>query len=779
MTYSVFVRGLALALPLACCGFSLQAQSAPAPSAPASTDQAAQENAVQLPEFDVTAAKANPYLAEQATSVSRVGGDIIDAPFTVNVVSSTLLNNLGANAGYDVDRYFAGLSAGRGAGVEGIMDRQDFRGFESFARTIDDFSSFEYPSGNGFQGNFDPEFVERQELVMGPDTILSPTGTPGGSVNVITKSPAFTESTDLSAEFGNYNADKYSLDTTGPAGPHLAYRVILDDQDTPTYIPGSAFQHNGAVMLTYDFQNQGALKFKWFYEDWGQRGEAANANDWGEEIYTPDTVNATLAETPEPGYGYRSWNGSSTWSRRNDRINIGELEYTMPIFDVVSMRLAAQYMEDHWLQDTAYPSVSPSVTYNQSTGYATAINLPASFNIQSMPVVGQYGDSVWRGVQLENDYAANFHPGGVSIEPVMGWAYEQGRYLYDYSAQDNNPADLPNVDLLANNGAQLVGAAQHPPLSDYTHSPSNNPQFGVQKQVYALTKVGLYGDRVFLTGGVSRIYEDTFSYKTTAYVADPPNLEEFVGPYSETVLDSQKDTFLGGAVLKPTENTSIYYTFSTNAAITSYNNAPVWQSGKQHEFGFKAGFFNQRLQLSGDHFQITQSNLVTPNPIFNVDTSAPPNLLVNATSKGYELNLVGGITPDLSVIGSITAMKFRDAFGRRVRNVPDHLANLLLSYQFEGALKGANVFAGVVHSGDVAGETVTGSTSLGVPEQPSFYVAGWTVLNVGTAYSWSRYRINLNLDNALDRKFFWDPASRLSVPVYDGLIARVIFTLHI
>jgi hypothetical protein len=205
-------------------------QSSPVNSNPAAASApgpAAQDETVQLPQFTVFGLRSDPYRATDVTSVARIAGAIIDAPFSVNVVTSEFMNDLGANTGYDVDKYFAGVSGGRGAGIEGIQDRMDLRGFESFTRSIDTFSS------GSFQANVDPAFIERQELVMGPDTILSPTGTPGGSINVITKSPLFQENTWLSAEVGNINAGKYYVDTTGPITNDLAYRVILSDQHCP------------------------------------------------------------------------------------------------------------------------------------------------------------------------------------------------------------------------------------------------------------------------------------------------------------------------------------------------------------------------------------------------------------------------------------------------------------------------------------------------------------------------------------------------------------------
>jgi iron complex outermembrane receptor protein len=235
---------------------------------------------------------------------------------------------------------------------------------------------------------------------------------------------------------------------------------------------------------------------------------------------------------------------------------------------------------------------------------------------------------------------------------------------------------------------------------------------------------------------------------------------------------SKHDTYLAGALIKVLPNVSLYGSLSTNAGITANN--PLWQSGKQYEFGLKSEFFNQRLQFSFAHFQIAQSNVSTPNPLFNTGQSPVAFLLNDETSHGFEFNVVGGITEDLSVIASLTDQHLRDPLGRRIRNVPDQMSNLLLNYHFRaGALSGLSVFAGVHHMGNVAGETVSALTPLGVPEQPGFYLKPWTVLNVGSCYVWGRYRVNLNLDNALNSHFWWQPASRISVSPYPGATVRL------
>jgi len=772
MIKSSLLRGLGLSLPLFVPSIVLHAQTAAEPSAAATA--AVAEEPVKLPEFNVSEGKADPYRAQEVMSVARIAGSIMDAPFTVNVVSPELLSDLGANVGYDVNRYFAGVSNGRGAGAGGIMDRQDFRGFESFSKTIDDFSSFDFPSASGFQANFDTVFQDRAELVMGPDSILSPTGTPGGSVNVITKSPLFTRTTTLTAEVGNYNANRYTIDTTGPITDRLAYRVIADYQDGNTYVPGALREQNLGLELTYKFSNTTKLTVKYFGEQWGTVGSLTNANDNGEQIYLPNTVGGvTLSSAFEPGYAERGWNGSASWSHRNDRLNIGEAEFTTSLWDKVSVRVAAQALTDNFLQDAAYPSANPAETFDPATGIETAV--APGYVVTAVPEVGQFEHAFWRGFQFQNDYAANFHPGPVSIQPVAGFAYQQGHQIYNLTAQDKNTTDLPAANLLLN-----YYAPPPPPLQDYTSGESNLPQMGDIAEVYATVRAGFFNDKVYATGGATRTWANVNDYTSKTFAVTPAGIAA-TGPYTDVAFSGLHDSYLGGIVAKPTDNVSLYGTFSTNAGITtSPSNTALWQTGKQYEFGAKTEFFNQRLQISADHFQITEFNLATPNPAHNTDASQPATILGNATSKGEELNVVGGVTKNLSIIASLTEMKYRDLFGRRVRNVPDSLANLLLNYHFtEGELKGANAFVGVVHVGQVAGETVTGSTALGVPELPGFYIAGWAVVNAGAGYSWDRYRVNLNLDNALDSKFLWEPASRQSVSEYPGLTVRVTFILHL
>jgi len=780
----------------------LHAQTPPAPSSESS------EETIKLPSFSVTGTAADPYRATEVTSISRISGSILDAPLSVNVVPRELMNDLGASVSYDVTRYFAGVSGGRGAGVGGIMDRQNFRGFESFSKTIDNFSSFLLPTGSGFQANFDPAFIDRSELVMGPDTILSPTGSPGGSINIITKSPQYKESNEVTGQVGNYAAQKITFDSTGPVpvglghSDKLAYRVIASYQDTKTFEPGKVKQFNGSVQFGYKFSDTSKLTFKWFGQDWNAYGAQTNPNNNGEIIgITSGVINGvTLDSKALSGFRYDGWNGSTRWSNRHDRTNIGEIEYTGTIADRVSVRLAADEIYDEFTQDVGYPNVNPSDIWDNN-GNVIGIKDAAgtSSDPKNLSELAQIVHQVNYDEQLQNDYAANFHAGGVSIQPIVGWAYQQGSEPTNTNRQDKNVAgSMPNTNLYATDNY----APPHPAYSLYTSSYSEQVEHAWLWQAYNVNKVGFLDDKILLTGGVARTWAKAFVYTdttpgTTIHSLGPGNVVQpavvtsspsagkivansfnYTGNPLQPTQKGYQDTYLGGVLLKPLKNVSVYYSFSTNAAIPG--NTPVlWQRGKQHEFGVKSEFFNQRLAISADHFQITQQNFATVNPAHNVDATQPATILGTGANHGFEFNVVGGLTPNLSVVASYTRMKLRNSAGQRLRNIPDNLANLLLNYHFtEGTLKNLSVFAGVVHVGNVAGETPGGGNVGGAVGLPGFYVAAYTVTNAGATYTWNRYRFNLNVDNAFDQKFWWQPASRQSVSPYPGITVRFSTTVH-
>jgi len=75
---------------------------------------------------------------------------------------------------------------------------------------------------------------------------------------------------------------------------------------------------------------------------------------------------------------------------------------------------------------------------------------------------------------------------------------------------------------------------------------------------------------------------------------------------------SFQDAYILGGVYKVTKHVAVYFSETTNAGIAS--NSPLWQDGKAFEYGIKSEFFNQRLSVTADHFQLSEQNVAAPNP---------------------------------------------------------------------------------------------------------------------------------------------------------------------
>lgn len=738
---------------------------APAP-APASPEAA---TTFTLPDFTVTSERANGYRATDSMSASRIRSALIDTPATVNVITSDFLKDLSAASLFDATQYVSGIGNGRLAGGSGILDRQTIRGFENDGRTIDNFNS-------GFQANLDPLLYERVEIVKGPNAILAPTGTPGGAINVLTKSPRFETQHTATLELGDDFGNKLTLDSTGALGgsERFAYRVLAGYQDADSFVNGSLEGWSVNPQLTWRISDRSKLTLKANYVQWGTFGAAQNPSITLHASPTLANGETLSLATLAPGFVYGDVNGSSAdWSTRTDRVERASAEFTTALTDRISMRLAAMRHYDHFWTDFTGLAVPGQATqssrYNPFTGIYTPelvwsrnsagefVSTPSpQFDPTSIPRTAGWEHAWTNDLQIQNDYAGNFEFGAVTLQGIVGGTYQRTTTL---SRSANALAgQLPNLNLFA-----PVDLPAHPTLYRVgTDRFTKN----TKKQAYAFARLGFFHDRLLVSGGVSQLWLDV------------PVLNRLNNTRSR--LKGNTDSPLASVLFKVTEGVAAYYSYSTNANGVLFNNEALFQKGEQSEFGLKTEFFNKRLALSGSYFDISQNNIVTPNPSFFIDpVTNPQNFRADQTNDGIELDLVGGLTKDLTVVASYTNMKLRDAFGRRLRNIPDTTFNALLKYAFSaGPLKGAGVFAGATHVGKQAGENpATSLTPLGVVTQISFFAPARTIYNTGASYVVGRYSVNLNVDNVFDKRTIWQPSGRFSLSPYPPINVRLTTTL--
>jgi Outer membrane receptor for monomeric catechols len=112
-------------------------------------------------------------------SASATGSDIalVKTPVTVNVIGQDQIEDQGATSVAEALRYTAGVSA-EYRGTSNLSDEIQLRGFgdRTFVPKFLDGLSF----GQGIHAQLDPFYLERIEVVKGPNSVAYGQVTPGG-----------------------------------------------------------------------------------------------------------------------------------------------------------------------------------------------------------------------------------------------------------------------------------------------------------------------------------------------------------------------------------------------------------------------------------------------------------------------------------------------------------------------------------------------------------------------------------------------------------------------
>ncbi|MDP9140391.1 MAG: TonB-dependent siderophore receptor [Pseudomonadota bacterium] len=179
-----------------------------------------------------TALSAPRYSADAGSSATKTDTPLIETPQSISVLTRERLLDLGALTIQDALRYSAGVRSD----AYGLDSRGDFaivRGTEYVPYQDGLRSLF------GFYNNVRPEVygIQSVEILRGPSSVLYGQGTSGGMVNLTTKRPQATAAHELYAEFGDYDRQQISLDSTGPLGSeHLLYRLVAMQRDAATQV---------------------------------------------------------------------------------------------------------------------------------------------------------------------------------------------------------------------------------------------------------------------------------------------------------------------------------------------------------------------------------------------------------------------------------------------------------------------------------------------------------------------------------------------------------------
>ncbi|MCR8710784.1 TonB-dependent siderophore receptor [Aliarcobacter butzleri] len=141
-----------------------------------------------------------------------------------------------------------------------------------------------------------------------------------------------------------------------------------------------------------------------------------------------------------------------------------------------------------------------------------------------------------------------------------------------------------------------------------------------------------------------------------------------------------------GLVYHLSSQTSFYTnyseSFTPNSAMDKNGKILDPETGKGYEFGFKQKLFDDKFDLTTAFFKIEKENIALADP----NAPAVGGWSISSgkqESQGFEIDLSGDITSNLSVIASYGYVdtKNKDANNKDLRNIPNHTANLFTTYK--------------------------------------------------------------------------------------------------
>lgn len=737
-----------------------------AQTAPATTPPPAKDEVVVLSPFQVGASEdVGRYTSMQATSAGRVRVNIMDASQSVSVITSELIDDVGAGRLMDAVKYISGISESTlGSNAN---ERTNVRGFQADGHTVDGFTY------GGFM-NLDPAIVDRIEVVKGPNSILAPQPTsPGGTINNATKRPQFRDFGSIHVQLGQFDANSGYFDVNRAANDKWAFRLIGSERHWDNWW-GNSFIHSTTLMpgITYKMSDRAQVTFQYIY------------TNWRSSLYLGVPIDPTSGTTTKARIldGIpRDLDVYADDIFRTDKQHDFKVEATLELLPGLSARFAALYhkgsqyapqlntgnstsnntggnrdpLTGNWNYGLQYLQVAP-YTASPLTPMPTRIFQRSGSNPRDDP----------RTLVIQNDYAYIVATDAFKSTTQLGFAYSGSRNYFNWAT--NITADNFDID-------HYVDAPWRATTLAFYNQTSNRFLQGYLRQEFKFFK-----DRLIVNAAESKQY-----YRQRVH-----NMVNTV------VRTSSPDTSLPsyGVVVKPYKDlVSVYYTYSEQSSALNPSTTgafvPVLQSSKQKEFGARVNLLENKLYATVAHFDIQQDNYGVPNPA-NLTTPPPnprlPDLFSDRKAKGWEYELRLNPNKNISLIANYTSFKNRDPNNVQFRGTAETSGGFLASYTFDKdsvpALDGFRIAVGVDHIGTRPGDAASGVTAAStptnvIPNQPTFFLEARTLVNLILAYkSKQNWDVQLNIDNALDKEYMMAAISRTSVYVGTPRNLRASFT---
>ncbi|EXE93806.1 iron complex outermembrane recepter protein [Acinetobacter pittii] len=633
------------------------------------------------------------YKVDSSNSATRSEIALKDTPQSVSVVTQKVIEDIGATRLIEALDLAGGVTRANNFGGQGLT------GFNLRGFTSGEFYRNGFPINRGYPNAPDSNTIERVDVLRGPSSSLYGRGDPGGTFNLISKTPKSEQQTTLGAQLNSEGLYRTTVDTTGtiPNAENIGYRLNVIAEGGDSYrdhveskrygiAPVIQWQASDATKVTFEadiLRNQHPL-------DRGQTRYAGQKSF----ISSPDIY---LWETGK--YNNRLYNDN----------NMTQLRVEHDLGNDWKLNAGVQYLN------------------GKLHGYAVEAN-GIQDDGETLNRNYNYRELKWQDTDAQINLTGNFQLLGLAHTLVTGLEYEN----YDYKSY------IIRSDPKSNNyPINIYDPVLGQPLPELKNITTHDRENLKTTAVFAQ-------DQIDLNERLSALLGLRFEHYEHDYKNLLPNTANW---------NTSHDAFIPrlGLVFKARDDLSIYSnaakSFKPNTGASRNGEGFDPEEGMAYELGFKWQALDNMLSVDSAIFYAKKENVLTLDPV----DSAYKVAAGEVRSQGIELNVAGQITPAWKIIGGYA---YTDAEvskdntlkkGTTLANIPKNSFNLLNIYEFQdGPLQGLGLGINQKYIDKRAGQTANSTYTM----------KGYAVTDLVSYYQATpKLRINLDLKNLFDKVY--------------------------
>ncbi|WP_366931690.1 TonB-dependent siderophore receptor [Nostoc sp. NOS(2021)] len=644
----------------------------------------------------VVTGEQDGYSVPDATTATKTDTPLRDIPQSIQVVPQQVLRDQQVTRLNDALRNVPGVITTFGSDANSEESSFTIRGFDSGTILRNGLAD---PVGTR---SLELSNIERVEVLKGPASALFGNGSPGGTVNLITKQPLATPYYAVEATVGSDSYYRGAVDLSGPLNDDKTglYRLNVSYKDAGSFID---FAHGKNLLIAPVLSFAIGERTKLTLE-----GEYISADT--NRLWLP-AVGTVL---PNPN-GEIPRNLNLSGPDRSDNYvheDIGRIGYSLE-----------HKFSDNWSLKNAFRAIF--YHFETSAFLPTSLD-PDNRRLNRIFNQGQFNDQAYN---LATDIIGKFSTGSIKHQLLFG--FDLSRFDYEYLFNNSNaaPIDLFN------------------PVYDQSLGPSLSHQNGSS----LIDALGIYiQDQIALSENLKLLLGVRFdAFKET-------DGDLVANTESSQSGDAFSPRF--GIVYQPIQPISLYASYSrsfTPSIGTSFDGSTFEpERATQYEVGVKADL-NERISTTLAFYNLTRSNVLTedPNhPDFSIQTG-------EQRSRGIEFNIGGEILKGLNVIAGYA---YTDATitkdntytpGNLLNNVPKNSFNLWTKYEIQsGSLKGLGFGLGLFYVGERQGDL-----------ENNFQLPSYLRTDAAIFYKQGQLRAQVNFRNLFNVDYFESATSLLRV----------------